>query len=119
MTDQRSAFTIAGSRLHSYSSATDIDDAEWWPSLPGTARKIGEVQRTAALLDRLLAQHDHGSAGGAVVHVRIHGCALLQTLDQPEILDVVHAAVSRAGRALVEPLPQWVVVLRPITLQFF
>src|SRR5207244_13413918 len=96
-----------------------LDDLERRAVLPGPPGKIGALHRPAPPRDRALGQLRHSAPRRTVVHVHVRRLPRAQALDEAVVLDVVHSSVSRAAGALLERLPQRVLVLATVRLEIF
>src|SRR5205823_4955567 len=85
------------------------DDPQVRPRLPAAAREVGELGRPAAVRHRPFGQRRDGAYGNRVVHVHVGGQPFAQALDEPIVLEVVHAAMPGAPALLFHLLPQRVI----------
>src|SRR6266567_4926278 len=79
-------------------TALHVQDRQGRSRLPSATREIREIHRRGFLRDRLHAQTDDRAYGRRVIHVEVGRRALAKALDQPVVLDEVHAAVAGALR---------------------
>src|SRR5258706_8899481 len=93
------------------------DDPQLRPRLPAAAGEVWEPCRPAAVSQRPIGERRDDRECHGVVDIHVGGHAFAEALDEPVVLEVIHAAVPGASALFLYLLPQWMVELGPVGLR--